>query len=42
MIKMPAILIEKPKLSRPMWNALKFHIIRERRRKKQGKLDQYA
>lgn len=32
---MPAILIEKPKLSRPMWNALKFHIIRERRRKKQ-------
>ena len=33
---MPAIVVEKPKLSRPMWNALKSHIIRERQRKKQG------
>jgi len=35
-IKMPAIVLEKPKLSRPMWNSLKSHIIRERQRKKQG------
>ncbi|EFX73359.1 hypothetical protein DAPPUDRAFT_227122 [Daphnia pulex] len=32
---MPAIVLEKPKLSRPMWNSLKSHIIRERQRKKQ-------
>lgn len=35
-IKMPAIVLERPKLSRPMWKALKTHIIRERQRKKQG------
>jgi len=34
-IKMPAIVLERPKLSRPMWKALKTHIIRERQRKKQ-------
>ena len=28
--------MERPKISRPMWNALKAHIIRERQRKKQG------
>ena len=33
---MPAVVIERPKLSRPMWEALKFHVTRERQRKKQG------
>jgi len=32
---MPAVVIERPKLSRPMWEALKFHVTRERQRKKQ-------
>ena len=31
-------MIERPKMTRPMYQALKRHIMRERERKKQGKV----
>ena len=34
---MPAIMIERPKMTRTMYQALKRHIMKERERKKQGK-----
>ena len=41
MIKMPAVIMERSRLSRPMWKALKTHIVRERQRKKQGTRTQF-
>lgn len=36
---MPAIVIEPPQRNEQMWRALKAHIMRERQRKKQGKVN---
>lgn len=36
---MPAIVIEPPQRNEQMWQALKVHIMRERQRKKQGKVN---
>ena len=33
---MPGIMIERPKMTRTMYQALKRHIMKERERKKQG------
>jgi hypothetical protein len=35
--RMPPVVLERPKMSRPMWDALKGHIMRERQKKKEGK-----
>lgn len=32
----PVMMLERPKISRAMWESLKAHIMRERRRKKEG------
>ncbi|RXG58116.1 hypothetical protein Avbf_08153 [Armadillidium vulgare] len=34
----PVMMLERPKISRGMWEALKTHILKERRRKKEGKI----
>lgn len=33
---MSPVILERPKMSRAMWEALKSHILKERMRKKQG------
>ena len=35
---MPPVVLERPKMSRAMWEALKSHIMKERQRKKQGEI----
>ena len=39
--KLPSLMIERPKMPRATWDALRAHIVRERQRKKH-KLEQSA
>ena len=39
MFTMPGCLIERPKMTRTMYQALKRHIMKEREKKKQGELE---